>query len=85
MIKPVKRNKRLKWIDSHYANFYKRGLAWRNVQIVQLSSLGKANLKAIKSSPGGFTTLKKLAIIRQMVDTTSAISRLPQVKGRVTK
>jgi len=87
MIKSVKRNKRLKWIDSHYARPYQFQLFIRDCQVAVIAAQGKASLRAIKAAPGRLSTPKKLAIVKQMVSTTIAISKILEqpIKGRVTK
>ena len=52
MIKPVKRNKRLKWIDSRYARPYKARIFLRRCKLAQIVALGSARNKAIINSMG---------------------------------
>jgi len=83
MIKPVKRNKRLKWIDSHYVNFYKAGLFLQKCQMAGVVAQGFAQQTTIISSDGSIG--KFAAIALNTSNTHKALTKFPKVKGRVTK
>jgi len=85
MIKPVKRNKRLKWIDSHYSNFYKRGLFFQRCQMAQILTASIMMTKNIKGAPDVNRIAKALAISTCIIAMNQALAKIPQVKGRVTK
>lgn len=85
MIKPVKRNKRLKWIDSHYANFYKAGLAWERIQMVTAVATASYQVEAIKRATSKDKVGKAVAIAETFINMGKSIGKIPKVKGRVTK
>lgn len=85
MIKPVKRNKRLKWIDSHYANFYKARVMWYRIQAAQIMAQSISNIKAIKSSTRLTKLFRAVAIFEKREDAINTLTKIPQPKGRVTK
>lgn len=84
MIKPVKRNKRLKWIDSHYANFYKSGLAWQKIKMSQILAMSVMTTNAIKGAIA-HRIPKALAISSCIIATNEALAKISKAKGRVTK
>jgi len=84
MIKPVKRNKRLKWIDSHYANFYKAGLFFQKCQMAGIVASGLSQHQAISRTTSENKIGKALASANVYINMSSAIANMPKVKGRVT-
>jgi len=86
MIKPVKRNKRLKWIESRYARPYKSRLFLRKCQVAMIVAQGILNVKGIQSVVGKSKTAKKLAIVKSVLATTTSINELLKqpIKGRIT-
>lgn len=85
MIKPVKKNKRLKWIDSHYANFYKQGLFFQKCQMAGIVASGVSRSQAISRANSNDRIGKALAQADTMINMTKSMAKLPKVKGRVTK
>ena len=83
MIKPVKRNKRLKWINSHYADFYKAALFLQRCQMASVAAQGAAQQTVIISSDGSIG--KFAAIALNAYNTKKSLTRFPKVEGRVTK
>lgn len=75
MIKPVKRNKRIKWINSRYALSYKRRLFLRNCQLATIAAQGIASIRTITTAIGQ-PALKKIAIAKSVINTATAINEI---------
>jgi len=82
MLKQVKRNKHLKWIDSRYAKPYRMQRAIYAMRISQIAATGLINHKQIASGvrrPG-----KASALALNAIRVCEAINLIPKPKGRVS-
>ena len=85
MLKKVKQNKRMKWIDSRYARPYKTRLFIKKCQLAQVAAIGLNRHNAIVSSMRKADKPIKLAENAMRTFAEVVNKMIVPVRGRATK